>query len=189
MKLLLVFLFIFINTFFYAKNTITNTRVGLITSYWTELAIKPGLILGIDWEFINSKGHGVAITFPQFLVSSFPNNFIALSSYPSISYRFIHPKNGFYTSLTMGFGINIQWKTVPVFDMEGDRITDKGFVRMFALSQFDFGYDFFIKFKQKAPLRLFFSLGWNGIFPNNLGINNHLMIQLGLNIKLKNLVL
>ena len=148
------------------KNKDLTTRVGLISSFWYEPANRVGLELGNDWEFMNNKGHGVAVTFPQ-------------------SYRFVHPKNGFYTSLTMGVGLNIQWKTVPVYNIEGNLIKDSGFYRMIAVAHWDIGYDFEIKYK--APVRLYTSIGWNGIAPNNLGINSHILFQIGLNIKLSDL--
>ncbi len=167
------------------KNQNLTKRVGLITSFWYEPYNRTGLVLGSDWEFMNDKGHGVAVTFPQFKVFYFPNNYISFSFYPTLSYRFVHPKNGFYTSLTMGVGLNVQWKTVPVYNMEGYLIKDPGFYRMIAVAQWDIGYDFEAKYN--APVRLFVSMGWNGIAPNNLGINNHAMLQLGLNIKLADL--
>ncbi|MDK2817969.1 MAG: hypothetical protein KFW21_00795 [Spirochaetota bacterium] len=167
------------------KNKDLTTRVGLISSFWYEPANRVGLELGNDWEFMNNKGHGVAVTFPQFNVFYFPNNYIAFSLYPTISYRFVHPKNGFYTSLTMGVGLNIQWKTVPVYNIEGYLIKDSGFYRMIAVAHWDIGYDFEIKYK--APVRLYTSIGWNGIAPNNLGINSHILFQIGLNIKLSDL--
>ena len=157
-------------------------RVGLIMNFWYEPSNKMGLVLGNDLEFMNNEGHGVAVTFPQFHFFYFPNNYLSFSLYPTISYRFVHPKNGFYTSLTMGAGLNIQWKTVPIYNIEGELITDPGFYRMIAVAQWDLGYDF--EKKYKAPVRLYASMGWNGIAPNNLGINSHLMFQLGLNIKL-----
>ena len=167
------------------KNKDLTKRVGVIASFWYEPSNRIGLVLGSDWEFMNDEGHGVAVTFPQFKVFNFPNNYFAFSFYPTLSYRFVHPKNGFYTSLTMGVGLNIQWKTVPVYNIEGYLIKDPGFYRMIAVAQWDLGYDFETKYK--IPARIYVSLGWNGIAPNNLGINNHLMFQLGLNIKLVDL--
>jgi len=167
------------------KNNALTKRVGIVFNYWHELATKPGVLLGVDWEFMNSKGHGFAVTFPQVLVFYFPYNYVSLSVFPTISYRFLDLEHGFYTSLAIGVGVNTQWKTVPVYNMEGYQIKDTGFTRMIATAQWDIGYDFEIKYK--APLRLFFSIGWNGIAPNNLGINNHMMLQLGVNVKLSDL--
>lgn len=186
-KSLLLFLLFFITNSIFAQEKLPkfSKRVGLIATFWNEPAIKPGLVLGTDWEFMNNEGHGVAVTFPQFLFFYFPDNYFSFSAYPSVSYRFVHPKNGFYTSLTTGFGYNGQWKTVPLYSIEGIQIKDSGFHRMIAIGQWDVGYDF--ETVLNTPLRLFLSLGWNGIFPNNLSINNHFMLQLGVNVKLKNL--
>ncbi len=186
-KYLLLLLLLFNTNFSYTQEKSPNLsrRMGLIISYWNEPYSKSGAVLGLDWEFLNNKGHGVSVTFPQFLFYYFPNNHFSLSLYPTLSYRFVHPKNGFYTSLTMGVGLNIQWKTVPVYNIEGYLIKDPGFYRMIAVAQWDVGYDF--ETVLKAPLRLFASVGWNGVAPNNLGINSHLMFQIGLNIKLKDI--
>lgn len=167
------------------KSNILRKRVGLVVNYWHEPALKPGLLLGADFEFMNSKGHGVGVTFPQMLVFYFPYNYVSLSVFPTVSYRFLHPENGFYTSLSIGVGVNTQWKTTPLFNLEGDRIDDDGFTRMIATAQVDLGYDFEIKYQ--TPVRLYASVGWNGIYPNNLGINNHMMFQLGVNVKLADL--
>lgn len=179
---------LFLNLFFsyqIVHATSLNQRNGLIVTYWNELGFRPGIVLGSDWEFMNDKGHGVAVTFPNIVLFGFPNNFFSMSLYPTLSYRFVSPKNGFYTGLTMGVGLNVQWKTVPVFNIEGQQICDSGLYRMIAVAQWDIGYDFDIKYKK--PVRLFVSLGWNGLAPNNLNINNHIMLQLGVNAKLPRL--
>lgn len=168
-----------------SKSASLNSRSGLIVNFWNELGFRPGIVLGADWEFKNNQGHGVAVTFPNFVFFVFPSNFFSMSLYPTLSYRYVDPKNGFFTGLSMGVGLNAQWKIVPVFNLDGQQIKDPGFYRMIAVAQWDIGYDF--ETVLKKPVRLFLSLGWNGLAPNNLNINNHIMIQLGVNIKLADL--
>ncbi|MGL4389110.1 MAG: hypothetical protein ACRCTJ_06940 [Brevinema sp.] len=180
----------------YAQESIPTTELGksntlsqdirMQINYWYEPSIKSGTLLAIDWEFLNKKGHGVAVTFPSLRLFVFPYNSFSLSLYTSLAYRFVDPKNGFYSSLSMGIGLDTQWIIVPIYNMNGDQITDPGFIRMFAIAQWDFGYDFEIKFKK--PVRLFSTIGWYGRAPSNLGINSHLFFQLGVSIKLANLI-
>ncbi|MGL4561479.1 MAG: hypothetical protein ACRCV0_04235 [Brevinema sp.] len=165
---------------------ILSKRVGIQISYWYEPSFKSGSVLGIDWEFLNKKGHGVGLTFPSLRFFVFPYNSFSLSFYTALSYRYVHPKNGFYTSLALGLGLDAQWLIVPLYNMNGDQIRDPGLVRLFALAQWDIGYDFAIRFAK--PVRLFASFGWNGRYPTNLGINSHMFFQIGVNVKISDLV-
>ncbi|MGL4394620.1 MAG: hypothetical protein ACRCS8_05290 [Brevinema sp.] len=160
-------------------------RLGMQITYWYEPSFKSGTLLALDWEFMNSKGHGVAVTFPSIRLFVFPYNSFSLSFYASLAYRFVHPKNGFFTSLSMGLGLDTSWMIVPVYNWYGDEIKDPGFNRLFVVAQWDFGYDFEIKFNK--PVRLFGTFGWNGRAPTNLGINSHMFFQVGVNVKLLDL--
>lgn len=168
------------------KSIFSSKRVGTQISYWYEPSFKSGTVLGIDWEFLNDKGHGLAITFPSLRLFIFPYNSFSLSLYSTLAYRYIHPKNGFYTSLALGLGLDTQWLIVPLYNVSGDQIKDPGFVRLFAVAQWDLGYDFTFRFNK--AVRLFASFGWNGRYPTNLKINNHMFFQIGVNIKIADLV-
>lgn len=157
-------------------------RPGMIVSYWQELSIKPGIVLGADWEWMYNETHGVAFTFPQLTIFIFPYNSVHLYLTPVLSYRFVSAR-GFYTSLGLGLGLSMEYFTPDVYNSEGIQIRDKGLYRGVATAQYDIGYDFEKKFPW-APLRLFFTVGWKGLFPHNTKVNSHIIFQIGINAKL-----
>ena len=156
---------------------------GLVVSYYNEPSLKPGITLGLDTELNINSNHRIGLVFPTITYFYFPNNYHALYLYPELSYRFIN-NSGFYTGLSFGSGLSLSKKVVPVYNLNGD-LTDTTWQRHLLLkSVLSFGYD--LSIKKSLPYRIFFNIGWKGIYPDNLGVLNQGLLELGVRYTLPN---
>ncbi|MGL1890419.1 MAG: hypothetical protein OCD02_02280 [Spirochaetaceae bacterium] len=153
------------------------TNHGLVLSMYNEPLLKPGVTIGFDHEIELTKNHRFGIVLPEFTYFYFENNYQAFYLYPEISYRYISNK-GFYTGISFGSGWSISQKIVPVYNLEGEEIDAEWNNQLFMTSALSFGWDF--EESNNNPIRVYFNIGWKGIYPDNLGVLNQPMMQLGI---------
>ena len=156
---------------------------GIVLNFYNEPALKPGYTLGLDWEFFPAGKWRMGVTLPTVGYFYFPHNYEAYYLYPELSLRYIG-RRGFYFSLGGASGLSLSRKVVPVYNLEGEEITDSFTKQLVLMAQAYFGMDFSRRSRPK-PFRIYCSLGWKGLYPNNLGFQNQPMMQLGINYKLR----
>ena len=159
-------------------------RIGLVANYYNEPAFKPGVTLGLDWETAIGNNWALGVTAPTAGYFYFPYNYEAFYFYPELSLRHTG-KKGFYFSLGAGAGLSLSRKIVPVYNLDGKEIQDdfSGSEQLVLLVQVYFGVDCSRRASER-PYRLYGSLGWKGLYPNNLGFQNQPMMQIGVNYKI-----
>ena len=152
-------------------------RVGALVNFYNEPALRPGVTMGVDWEYSLDRNWKAALILPEVTYFYFPDNFEAWYLYPEISVRRV-ADNGFYMALGGGAGYSFSRKIVPVYNIEGEQIRDTHTRQYFMTVQLYTGYDFSRRFS-RLPLRMYASLGWKGLYPNNLRIQNAAIMQIG----------
>jgi len=178
-----LFLFLTGTAALMAEESGIPVRFGLVANYYNEPAVKPGFTLGMDWEYSLNENHKLGLTLPEFTCFYFPDNYYALYFYPEAAYRYISTK-GFYTALSLGGGLSLSRKTVPVYNLQGSLVDDSFTKQLFLTAQLAFGADLSRSRHMPLPCRIYMTLGWKGLYPNNLGMSNQILLQAGMNYRL-----
>ena len=164
-----------------AENDNPSADWGVSVNYYNEPAFKPGISVALDGEIPLNERWRLAVGFPSFTYFYFPYNYEAFYLYPEISFRRIG-SGGFYFAVGSGAGLSLSRKVVPVYNLEGREITDPFTKQLVMFFQLYWGLDF-SRTKWDVPCRAYLSLGWKGLYPNNLGFQHQPMMQVGVNYR------
>ncbi len=164
-----------------AQENRSSSGWGMFLNYYNEPALKPGVSFGLDGEFPLNGLWSLAVGFPSVTYFYFPYNYEAYYIYPEFSFRRVGQK-GVYFGAGAAAGLSLSRKVVPVYNMEGQEIRDPFTKQLVLFCQLYFGYDF-SRLSLSWPYKLYLSLGWKGLYPNNLGFQNQPVIQMGINYR------
>jgi hypothetical protein len=178
-NLILILLFVISFSALWAEEK--SLRSGLLFNYYNEPALKSGATVGVDWEWPLIRSWRFGVVLPEITYFYFPDNYEAWYFYPEFSLRYIGPK-GFYFALGSSAGLSLSRKVVPVYNLEGELIDDPFTRQLVLMVQAYFGMDFAQRYSR--AFRIYVSLGWKGLYPNNLGFQNQPMLQLGINYRI-----
>lgn len=163
--------------------TVTYDSTGLQIHYYNEPLLKPGLELALDYEKAFLKKHRLGIVFPSASYFVLPENNQVINIEGKLGYRYF-PGNHFSFETGVGTGIYLSQIIVPVYDMEGNLRQANWNTQLSLNAYISLSY-LPGQNKNDSNWRPTGTLGWKGIFPNNLSLSHHIYLKAGIRYRLK----